>query len=303
MRYQRNLPPFVTFLILANVLAFVRGQTGNTYCLNRGNYTSNSTYQTNLHNLLSALPVHMNDYGFYNASVGQHTDNTVYAMVICRADIQLDLCRSCVHNITVAVLETCPTNRQVISWSFLCTLRYSDTPMYGIINYDNMYWEWDSRNVSGDTHLFMSDLVNLLNKLIPRAATGGSLLKVAFDNRTTTNFQTIYALVQCTPDLSEQDCTSCLITAAQYLSTCCDAKGNVRVYVASCDLRYGTGPFYNTTRLLEIESTTTPAVPVAQPSTPLTTTPSPSATAAQLFTPPPLGILKIVVLIILLSSC
>jgi hypothetical protein len=50
---------------------------------------------------------------------------------------------------------------------------------------------------------FNDDLRTLLENLRSEAVVGGSVRKFAVGNATVTNFQTIYALVQCTPDLFE----------------------------------------------------------------------------------------------------
>ena len=62
-------------------------------CLNTGNHTNNSTYETNLNQLLSSLYSNTEiDYGFYNSSYGQNSDD-VYAIGLCRGDVKPDVCR------------------------------------------------------------------------------------------------------------------------------------------------------------------------------------------------------------------
>jgi hypothetical protein len=63
-----------------------------------------------------------------------------------------------------------------------------------------------------------------MENLRSEAVVGGSLRKFAVGNATVTNFQTIYALVQCTPDLSKQDCKNCLDGASKEISKCCYGK-------------------------------------------------------------------------------
>ena len=53
-----------------------------------------------------------------------------------------------------------------------------------------------------------------------QATIGGSLSKFAEANATASNFQTPYALVQCTPELSVQDCSDCLVGATRDIPTC-----------------------------------------------------------------------------------
>uniref|UniRef100_A0A2N9ELF1 Gnk2-homologous domain-containing protein n=1 Tax=Fagus sylvatica TaxID=28930 RepID=A0A2N9ELF1_FAGSY len=69
---------------------------------------------------------------------------------------------------------------------------------------------WNTNNVSAKVTQFMQDLRTLLDRNKGQAAAGGSLRKFAAGNAAAPNFQTLYALMQCTPDLSEQDCSDCL---------------------------------------------------------------------------------------------
>ena len=56
--------------------------------------------------------------------------------------------------------------------------------------------------------------------------------------------QTIYSLVQYTPDLSTTDCERCLRSAIGDLPTCCSGKQGVKVLLPSCCVRYEVYPFY-----------------------------------------------------------
>ena len=59
-------------------------------------------------------------------------------------------------------------------------------------------------------------------------------------------FQTLYSLVQCTPDLSSTDCNLCLQTAINRLPICCGGKQGGRVLFPSCNIIYELYRFYNT---------------------------------------------------------
>lgn len=64
----------------------------------KGRFTANRTYHTNLNTLLSNLTSNKGiDYGFYNLSYGKNTDK-VYAIGLCRGDVKPDECRSCLNN-------------------------------------------------------------------------------------------------------------------------------------------------------------------------------------------------------------
>ena len=102
-------------------------------------------------------------------------------------------------------------------------------------------------NVSANYDQFSRDLKTLLDSQIGQAAAGGSLRKFAAGNATAPNNQTLYSVVQCTPDLSDQDCSDCLTGAMGEIPNCCDGKQGGRVVRPSCNLRFEVFPFYNTT--------------------------------------------------------
>ncbi|KAI7999327.1 Cysteine-rich receptor-like protein kinase 25 [Camellia lanceoleosa] len=62
-----------------------------------------------------------------------------------------------------------------------------------------------------------------------------------------TDTETIYALVQCTTDLSPDDCNTCLEIAIANTSSCCSESRGARLLSPSCYLRYEFYAFYEGT--------------------------------------------------------
>ncbi|XP_059436954.1 cysteine-rich receptor-like protein kinase 25 [Corylus avellana] len=89
---------------------------------------------------------------------------------------------------------------------------------------------------------FNDDLSTLLESLRREAVAGGSLRKFAAGNATAPNFQTLYALVRYTPDLSEKDCSDCLRGAIEGIPQCCDGKQGGRVVNPSCNIKFEVYP-------------------------------------------------------------
>ncbi|KAL0409309.1 UNVERIFIED_CONTAM: Cysteine-rich receptor-like protein kinase [Sesamum radiatum] len=264
MKSQTWLP--LILLFLTNLSDFVTAQ--NYWCYNDGNYTANSTYSTNLNTLLSSLSSNMDDSGFYNASQGEAAPDRANALALCRADIQLESCRGCVQNATIQLLNLCPERKHAILWRDVCALHYSNVSLFG----NRAEWPaimvWDTTNVSSPDQ-FKERLRTVVDGLSLQAALGGSMMKVAAGNRTAPDFQTIYAMLQCTPDMSEEDCSGCLTSAAQHIPQCCDSKRAATILLPSCNLQYGLGPFYNITRIQEAQAavsmTSPPPVPAPAP--------------------------------------
>ena len=244
-------------------------------CMNEnGNYTSNSLYRSNLDAALSSISSNTNTttYGFYNTSVGQNAD-TANALALCRGDINSDICGQCVYNSTLKLREVCPNQKEAYGWYDFCMLRYwnrsifqnrADSPGFTLSN---------PTNVSNMAR-FNDDLRTLMDTLRSQAAAGGPLRKFAAGNISGPDFLTIYGLVQCTPDLSLDDCNTCLDGAARGIPGCCGGRRGGQVVRTSCSVRFEVDPFFNVT-----QADATP------PPTPL-----------QPLSPPPTGIIKTLII-------
>jgi hypothetical protein len=125
-----------------------------------------------------------------------------------------------------------------------CMLRYSSRNILSTMEDAPEFPLWNNDSVSVDVKVEFNNLLwNLLGRLRDGAAAGGSLREFAIGNAPGQNFPTINALVQCTPDLSEQDCNYCLS----------GAFGNFwksyagRILRPSCNFRYEIKAFYDPT--------------------------------------------------------
>ena len=101
-----------------------------------------------------------------------------------------------------------------------------------------------------------------------QAAAGGSLRKFAEAKSTGINFKPQYALVQCTPDLSQTDCSDCLLSAFGKIPSCCDGKIGAVIFTPSCNFRYEEYTFFGPVADIAPPSTNTsgPVADIAPPS-------------------------------------
>ncbi|KAM4106086.1 hypothetical protein ACB094_04G040800 [Castanea mollissima] len=215
------------------------------FCLGKGNYTRNSAYNTNLNQVLSSLSSNTEiDYRFYKFSYGKSPDK-VYSLGLCRGDTKPDICGSCLNKATKLLPLRCPNQKEAIGWYDDCMLRYSFRNIYGIMEASPFFYTWDNYTVSANVDQFNLDLRTLLDSQRVQAAAGGSLRKFAAGKAAAPNNQTPYSLVQCTPDLSDQDCRDCLFGAMGDIPNCCDGKQGGRVIRPSCNLRFEVALFYD----------------------------------------------------------
>ncbi|KVH96942.1 Concanavalin A-like lectin/glucanase, subgroup [Cynara cardunculus var. scolymus] len=183
-------------------------------CTESGNFTRNGTYERNLAATLLALPTTNSGFGFYNLSSGQGSD-TVNSIALCRGDVEPNVCRN-----TPIRLFWGNTQRP---------------PSLFLFNTQN----------ASDQDGFNRALRPLMNPLTLDAAAGGPLIKFATGNTTTPDFTRIYGLVQCTPDLTEGQCSSCLEDAINRSVISFRGAIGGQSLQPMCKFRYEINRFYN----------------------------------------------------------
>uniref|UniRef100_A0A803PY15 Uncharacterized protein n=2 Tax=Cannabis sativa TaxID=3483 RepID=A0A803PY15_CANSA len=261
--------PLAFPLLLCSILILVpqKATTQSVECVKeKGNYTLNSTYHDNLNHLLSNLPnpENNNGFGFYNLSYG-NSSNQVYAIGLCNGDTLPDVCLKCINDSTYILPQRCPNQKETLLWYDDCMLRYSNCSLFGVMETKPNIIYHNTEDVPSDIVVEFFQILNgLLEHLKRRAAAGGSFRKFAAANATAPRFRTIYGLVQCTPDLSQEDCNNCLEVAFEKIPGCCDGKKGGQVLGTNCRFRYEDYLFYNSTAVEIL----TPSLPPSQQPTP-----------------------------------
>ncbi|XP_077243461.1 cysteine-rich receptor-like protein kinase 15 isoform X1 [Tasmannia lanceolata] len=271
-------------LLLSSLLFMLRTHTTaqllDYFCLNTGNYTSNSRYQINLNLLLTTLSSNATRTGFYNATIGQ-SPNTVNARARCRGDVTPVECGSCVDTASQDIIQVCPYMKSSIIFYHNCHLRYSNLRISPTDNSPRFHM-WSNQNVSNPTR-FNETLGNLMGKLISRALVASAPRNFAFGQLNSSSLQTVYGLVQCDPDLTGNECSGCLKGAVSEIPTCCGGKQGGIVVWPSCNLRYSTYSFFEASHVTPKQAPLqppTPLQPVAPPPPPPPPPPPSSNTTA-----------------------
>lgn len=224
-------------------------------------FTRNSAYQSNLNLLLSTLrsnathgSIDKFSNGFYNTTAG-HEPDKVYGLFFCRRDLSTETCQNCVTFATSDTAQLCPFGKDNIVGYEECLLRYSNTSFFSALDTSFRVSLWNVEN--SPSRLFDQLVWNLMNEAVNQALNTTKMFATVRKNYRAS--QTLYSLVQCTPDLSRDDCGRCLRLAISPLNGCCAVKIGGRVMYPSCNFRYEIYLFYNDT------SIATPA-PLSPPS-------------------------------------
>ncbi|KAM7264212.1 hypothetical protein ACFE04_001895 [Oxalis oulophora] len=196
-------------LICCLVICLIRIKTAHAECYSSGNFTANSTYSKNRDTIIASLASNAaaND-GFYNSSVG-HGSDKVYALAMCRGDLSKTQCYTCVNSNFYSLLSDCPIQYEALSWNGDCVIHYANKSIYGVLEMNPTLALFKDATISWNS-AFNQTWSGLMEKLKNQAAGGSSKLKYAAGKENFTLTQYIYGLVQCTPDLSEDDCDHCL---------------------------------------------------------------------------------------------
>ncbi|KEH26520.1 cysteine-rich receptor-kinase-like protein [Medicago truncatula] len=243
---------FVSFFYFATIKA----QDPPVYlvikrCSPNDNTTINSTFQINLNTLLSTLSSKaIDNTEFYNTTVTSvNPTDSVYGLFMCRGDVYSQLCHECVVNATQKLSLDCPLSKQAVIYYDDCLVRYSDNYFFSTLTISPGIDIFNQYNVS-NTKSFMPILFSTMNKTAEKAAgplTGDKDTKFATIEKQISESQTLYCLAQCTPDLSFNDCRTCLGCAIRKLSNVYDGKQGGRNLYPSCNIRYELYPFYRST--------------------------------------------------------
>ncbi|KAK9084923.1 hypothetical protein Sjap_025334 [Stephania japonica] len=224
------LPFFLLILLQTSLLA----STDPLYhiCSNLGNYSNTGQFDENYKTLATTLTSKAPPTGFAQGTVGKAQD-LVNALALCRGDVPPADCKACVTDATTEVRKRCPYNKGGVIWYDFCELKYSNFDFFGIIDYENRVYLYNTQNVSGDTESFNVKVKKFLRELSGKASESGALY--ASGEEKIGEGEELYGLVQCTRDLSKEGCRKCLEGAIGEYGNCCDGRRGGRVIGGSCN--------------------------------------------------------------------
>uniref|UniRef100_A0A803LKU8 Uncharacterized protein n=1 Tax=Chenopodium quinoa TaxID=63459 RepID=A0A803LKU8_CHEQI len=246
-----NLHFLVLSLIISSTMPkFVSAQSSfrRQWCSDT-TYAPNSTYQSNLQAVLNSLSTDTRiTYGFYNITAG-HEPDKVSSLALCRGDVPVNTCRNCIKNSAILLINTvCPNQMEGFGYSGYCSVFFSNRSIYGKVQNVVDPWFYADRPPVTNTRGFSDALSLLMQSLKNRAGSGNSEMKYAADKANTSGGQSLYGLVQCTPDLSKRSCMQCSQKLIDYFPSCCiqsnyTASG-VMLVLPNCFVRYDINSFY-----------------------------------------------------------
>ncbi|XP_073108412.1 cysteine-rich receptor-like protein kinase 6 isoform X1 [Elaeis guineensis] len=249
-----SFPFFLCLLFLIFLSPPMAGDPLPTQCGNNGNYTANSTYESNLKLLLPYLASNTSlSGGFLNATVGE-IPNQIHGLAMCRGDANASVCRSCLSDAIQDAPQLCSYNKGATVEYDECLLRYSNQRFFSTVDTSMRVFTWNPYNVT-DRNRFDKIVDELMSKITDWAVSNSTrrFATGQMVNSTKAPFPEIHGLVQCTQDLSPSQCQQCLQSILQPRSTQLEGKQGGRVIAASCNFRYEIYKFFDGAATLRLE--------------------------------------------------
>jgi Salt stress response/antifungal len=264
------LQTLFAFVVLCLLPSNTKSQfTSANFCENSTGYATGSTFETNLMVLFSSLIRNTSENGSFNTTAGNVPDR-IYGSSLCRHDINASDCINCLTTASQDLRQLCPYDRGGIVWYKECMLRYSNIYFFSDLNTAG-YRVCNTQNWS-DPHHFDLAVVEMVSLISQNAVHSGQMFSTGMVNLTVSD--KIYGLVQCTRDLTGDQCLQCLNVSMQYLEDYC--YGNVLgiTLAYSCILWFETDKFFNSDPVLIVREPPHADIPPVKISPP-TETPAP----------------------------
>ncbi|XAR65587.1 Non-specific serine/threonine protein kinase [Bertholletia excelsa] len=243
---QLSAIPLFLFLLCIRTRAAPNFLTA--YCPNGTSYGPNTTYKANLDILFSTLSNSSAVNNFDNSTVGRSPPDVAYGLFLCRGDVTASVCRDCVSTATQEIPGRCPKSKVVILWYDECLLRFSNQSIFSQVDENNGLILMNTQKAT-DVNQFNKVVEEVMDDLVTRASSGGSKKKFAtgqanLSSSAVPGAKTLYGLAQCTPDLTESNCSNCLQQGVTNLPF---GQRGGRVLFPSCNVRYEVYQFYTFT--------------------------------------------------------
>ncbi|CAE6181143.1 unnamed protein product [Arabidopsis arenosa] len=166
----------------------------------------------------------------------------VFGIFLCRGDLLSDVCRHCVVFAVNEILIRCPNEKEAVLYYEECMLRYSHQNILSTVIYSGRYILMNATNISSNqVDRFGDSVSSTMNQAAVKAENNSRKFYTIKANWTT--LQSLYVLVQCTPDLRRQDCLTCLLSSINGMMPFNKTGG--RLLYPTCNTRYELYQFYN----------------------------------------------------------
>ncbi|KAF3435901.1 hypothetical protein FNV43_RR22993 [Rhamnella rubrinervis] len=195
----------------------------------------------NIDTLLTKLVSNIASTGYVATSYGRDP-NQVYGLAQCRGDVAKEDCSTCIQDAAKQIRQRCPNEADARIWYDYCFLRYNTKNFIGEIDTSYGIFYYNVNNVTDPVN-FIKQLEDLTGRIRAQAVEPKNQGLGKGESKLSP-LVSLYALVQCTRDISQIDCAQCLAIAVETFTTICSERKGCRVLYSSCYVRYELYPFF-----------------------------------------------------------
>ncbi|KAI3450803.1 hypothetical protein Pfo_007468 [Paulownia fortunei] len=235
-----NLLSNFLFLFFLYICTAESADPAAYFCNENSKINGSSQISRNIDGLLAKLVSGTVQNGFIATSNGGGKDQ-IYGLAQCRGDVSRNDCTTCIQDSAKDIRKLCPNQADARIWYDYCFLRYNTVKFFGEVDTSGVYLI-NVENVT-DPDVFNKKLAALMNQISSEAVKPASK-RLGKGESDISSFTSLYALVQCTRDLSKLNCAQCLAIAIGNFPTVCGNKKGCRVLYSSCYVRYELYPFF-----------------------------------------------------------
>ncbi|CAN1161174.1 Cysteine-rich receptor-like protein kinase 8 [Linum perenne] len=223
---------------------------------NNRNYTSMSTYHQNLDLTLSSLAANVSKTGYFTTATGGGSEVS-YGLVQCRGYASAEGCKASANILSSRITKFCPNQKEASIFDENCTLQYADWKFFSTADVTPYIVMASEENVTYPD-AFNIQFQGFLKNLSSKAATDSAKLAVGRSRYKASEY--VYAMVQCTLDISAPDCQNCLQVISSYIPRSMADKAGGRLFSLSCNLRYEKSSFFQLPITPPASSTLPPSI-------------------------------------------
>jgi hypothetical protein len=202
----------------------------------------------------SSSPLH-----FATSIVGQGND-TIYALALCRGDLNDTACGECVANTFDKIFNVTYECYVWDGYYGSCHVFYSidniALPSNATEqNEETPFERWNIKNVTGDAddvRLITGLIHELVAKTVEAAASTAPMRFATGVMDSGTTFPTVYSMAQCAPDLSAGRCLACLQRLVGMVNSTMALRMGAQIHVMRCYFRYEAYVFYDSQPMLRV---------------------------------------------------
>ncbi|XP_002460810.1 cysteine-rich receptor-like protein kinase 25 isoform X2 [Sorghum bicolor] len=211
-------------------------------------YQPNSTFAANLQKLVAELPTNASASGFSAGRFGAAGPGAAYGIVLCRGDYLGQQCVDCLAEGFVQAASRCPSSVDATMYYDQCQLRFSDQDF--LAGAGNMPESAASNmnKVSAGNAAAFDALVTRLVAAVSDAASNRSGRYATGQAGFPPEDMNVYALVQCTQDLTTAQCRECLADLRGQMASLFAGKVGGRILGVRCHIRYEKDVFFAQTQ-------------------------------------------------------